>query len=328
MNRAIVVNSIVMEASSKDDKRYMNSMSKDDIHQINGQTVQNLYDLTMAKFHIDFGDIPDSKGDIEKCKYYENTVQCLDIIKELQSKNHIIDDNVSIVKTAISNMLRFRPQFTMGYRMNQDFIKLTYNSLVMAIVDATAMLTRSYVDYIMTAEPEYKISINDKKRGILCIDSLKSFNASCNDGTMLDSMNYMLNSHKKALIGEEVVISGVIVLALLSLVPIIRELIYFYYNSRVKLSDYLAMEADFLEMNSMAVKSSGKSPAERKEIAKKQEKLVKDMRRMSDKVMIDHVDTEDVIKKQVKDDSSLFSLNNIDKQITKNKMDGNDISFI
>ena len=138
----------------------------------------------------------------------------------------------------------------------------------------------------------------------------------------------MLNSHKKALIGEEVVISGVIVLALLSLVPIIRELIYFYYNSRVKLSDYLAMEADFLEMNSMAVKSSGKSPAERKEIAKKQEKLVKDMRRMSDKVMIDHVDTEDVIKKQIKDDSSLFSLNNIDKQITKNKMDGNDISFI
>ena len=38
MNRAIVVNSIVMEASSKDDKRYMHSMSKDDIHQINGQT--------------------------------------------------------------------------------------------------------------------------------------------------------------------------------------------------------------------------------------------------------------------------------------------------
>ena len=36
------VNSIVMEASSKEDRQYMEKMSKDDIHKINGQQVQNL----------------------------------------------------------------------------------------------------------------------------------------------------------------------------------------------------------------------------------------------------------------------------------------------
>lgn len=73
----IKVNSIVMEASTKEDRKYMEKMSKDDIHKINGQQVQNLYQAVMKKSNIDFGDIPDSKGDIEKVKYYDSTVECL-----------------------------------------------------------------------------------------------------------------------------------------------------------------------------------------------------------------------------------------------------------
>lgn len=329
MMTCIRVNDIVMEASSKDDRRYMATMNKDDIHQINGQSVQNLYDLTMQKSNIDFADIPDSKGDFEKCKYYDNTVKCLEVIKELRAKNNINNDDVIVIKTAVSNMLKFRPQFTMGFRMNHDFMKLTYNSLAMAIVDATAMLTRSYVDFIMTAEPVYKVNEqSDNKRGCVALQSLKSFNSSCDNGSMAQALEYMLSSQKKALTGTAVIVPGVVVVILLSIVPVIRELIYFYYSSRVKISDYLKMESDFLEMNSMAVSASTKPPKERKEIARKQEKMVSSMRKLSDKIMIDHVDTEDVVKKNIKDDSSLFSLNNIDKQINNNKMKGNDISFI
>lgn len=330
MIQSFRVGSIVMEASTKDDQKYMNTMSKHDVHQINGQAVQNLYELTIKRSNIDFGDIPDSKGDIEKCKYFESTTQCLDVIKELLVKNNIADDTVDVVKKAISNMLQFRPQFTMGFKMKHDFVMLTYNSLVMAIVDTTTMLIRSYTDYIVTAEPEYKLNTNaDKKKGWVSLNSLRSFNQSCENGQMAQSLRYMLDSYKKALVGaDDILITGAIVAILLSIVPVIRELIYFYYSSRVKMSDYLALQADFLEMNTLAVKASTRSPQERKEIVKKQEKLIKDMRRMSDKIMIDHVDTDDVVKKQVKDESSIFSLTNIDKQISKNKMDGNDIMIL
>lgn len=324
------VTNIVMEASTKEDKSYMRRMSKDDVNQINGQAVQTLYDLSIEKSHIDFGEIPASAGDFEKCKYYDNTKKCIEVMLELHSKSGIKDDDLVVIKTAMSNMLRFRSQFTMGFKMKHNFVMLMYNSLAMAIIDATATCIRSYTDYIITADPNYKVNVTfDNRRGCVALDNLKLFNQACDNGSINQALTYMINSGKKALIGEEAIITAVVVTCLLSIVPIIREIIYFYYHSRVKISDYLKMEADFLEMNSHAVSSaSGKSPSERKAIAKKQEKLVADMRKLSDKISIDHVDTNDVVKKEINDEKSLFSLDNIDKQLNKNKMQGTDITFI
>ena len=71
---SIAVSPIVMEASTPEDKNYMRTMNKDDIHQINGTLIQGLYRTIIERKDCDFGDIPDSKGDIEKCKYYKSTV--------------------------------------------------------------------------------------------------------------------------------------------------------------------------------------------------------------------------------------------------------------
>lgn len=325
----IQVYSMVMEASSKEDKTYMTKMDKHDVHQINGQAIQNLYELTIERSNINFGDIPDSAGDIEKCKYYPNTKQCLQVIEELYQKNHIVDETLNIVKKAISNMLQFRPQFTLGFRLKHDYVMLTYNSLVMAIIDTTSMLINSYTNYIVSADPQYRLNTaSDKERGNITTKSLMAFNQACENGIMAQSLKYMLDTKTDQFLDTGVVVTGVIIAGLLSIVPIMRELIYFYYHSRVKISDYLKVQADFLEMNKLAVEASSKPPQERKQIIKKQEKVISDLRRMSDKIMIDHVDTNDVVKKKVKDETSLFSLDNIDKQLSKNKLAGNEFMIL
>ena len=325
----VQVTNMVMEASSAEDRKYMRNMDKNDIHQINGQSVQNLYELTMQRANIDFGAIPDSAGDIEKCKYYESTKQCLDVLTELFKQNNITEPIIDDVKRAISNMLKFRPQFTMGFRQKHEYVMLTYNSLVMAIVDTTTMLISSYTNFITTASAGYQLNVlSDKKRGMVTTDTLKMFNQASDNGTMNQSLQYMLEAGRKALIGEEVVITGIIILGLLSIVPIMRELIYFYYHSRVKIADYLKVQADFLEMNKLAVQASAKAPQERKQIIKKQEKVISDLRKASDKIMIDHVDTNDVVKKEVKKESSMFSLPSIDKQLSNNKLMNNDLRIL
>lgn len=325
----IQVYSMVMEASSKEDKTYMTKMDKHDVHQINGQAIQNLYELTIERSNINFGDIPDSAGDIEKCKYYANTKQCLQVIEELYQKNHIVDETLNTVKKAISNMLQFRPQFTLGFRLKHDYVMLTYNSLVMAIIDTTSLLINSYTNYIVSADPQYRLNnASDKERGNITTKSLIAFNQACENGVMAQSLKYMLDTKTDQFLDTGVVVTGVIIAGLLSIVPIMRELIYFYYHSRVKISDYLKVQADFLEMNKLAVEASSKPPQERKQIIKKQEKVISDLRRMSDKIMIDHVDTNDVVKKKVKDETSLFSLDNIDKQLSKNKLSGNEFMIL
>ena len=326
---ATQVMAIVMEASSKEDKAYMRTMDKHDVHQINGQSIQNLYELTISRSDIDFGEIPKSAGDVEKCKYYENTRQCLDIIKELYDKNNIKDETLYIVKQAMSNMLRFRPQFVAGFRMKHEYVMLMYNSLVLAIVDATTLLIRSYINYIMSADQDYRvINGSDKGRGLVTIETLRMFNQAVDNGTLAQSLKYMNDSKVKNFAGEDVVITGVIIMGLASIVPMMRELIYFYYHSRVKIADYLKMQSDFLEMNKLAVQASSKPPQERKQIAIKQDKVIKELRRLSDKIMINNVDTNDVVKKQVKDESPIFSLPSISQQLSKNKLEGNDLRIL
>lgn len=325
---AIRVHNIVMEASSKDDQKYMASMSKNDINQINGGLLQNLYGAVLDRKNIDFGDIEDSAGDIEKLKYYKNDIACLDTLEELYRKNNIDEPVAGTVRTAISNMKKYRPQFQTGFKMKHDFIMLTYNSLCMAITDAVSTLIAEYMTYVVSTN-DTKYSLNPKgNRGRVPIDSLESFNRYCQDDRFGQALDFMIGEQKKAFMGDTVIITGAIVLILLSIVPLIREIVYFYYKSRVKISDYLNMQADFLEMNKLAVEASNRGPAEKKSIIKKQDAVIKKMRRNADKIQINNVDTNDVIKKEVKDENSLWSLNNIEKQLSKNKLDGASFTIV
>ena len=323
----MVVNKIVMEASSEEDKKYMKSMSKDDINQINGTLLQNLYKSVIDRKNIDFGDIPDSAGDIEKMKYYANTVECLNTLEELYRQHNIEEPTLVTIRTAISNMKKYRPQFQDGFRRKHDFIMLTYNSLAMSIIDATSFLIASFMDYVVSPNNAYAVGKNaNNSRGRVVTSSLEKFNSMSNNNQFGDALEYMLMEQRKNFAGETVVVTGAIIMILLSIVPIIRELIFFYYHSRVRLSDYLNMQADFLEMNKLAVQASEKSPAERKAIIKKQDDVIKKLRRKADKLQINDVDTNDVVKKEQKNEDSLWSLGNIEKQLSKNKLEGN--SFV
>ena len=325
----VLVNNIVMEASSEEDKKYMKSMSKDDINQINGTLLQNLYKSVIDRKNIDFGDIPDSAGDIEKMKYYANTVECLNTLEELYRQHNIEEPTLVTIRTAISNMKKYRPQFQDGFRRKHDFIMLTYNSLAMSIIDATSFLIASFMDYVVSPNNAYAVGKNaNNSRGRVVTNSLEKFNSMSNNNQFGDALEYMLMEQRKNFAGETVVVTGAIIMILLSIVPIIRELIFFYYHSRVRLSDYLNMQADFLEMNKLAVQASEKSPAERKAIIKKQDDVIKKLRRKADKLQINDVDTNDVVKKEQKNEDSLWSLGNIEKQLSKNKLEGSSFMIV
>ena len=325
----VLVNNIVMEASSEEDKKYMKSMSKDDINQINGTLLQNLYKSVIDRKNIDFGDIPDSAGDIEKMKYYANTVECLDTLEKLYRQHNIEEPTLVTIRTAISNMKKYRPQFQDGFRRKHDFIMLTYNSLAMSIIDATSFLIASFMDYVVSPNNAYAVGKNaNNSRGRVVTSSLEKFNSMSNNNQFGDALEYMLMEQRKNFSGETVVVTGAIIMILLSIVPIIRELIFFYYHSRVRLSDYLNMQADFLEMNKLAVQASEKSPTERKAIIKKQDDVIKKLRRKADKLQINDVDTNDVVKKEQKNEDSLWSLGNIEKQLSKNKLEGSSFMIV
>ena len=330
MNYSMSVHSIVMEASSKEDKAYIAKMDKNDAIQVNAALVQNLYGSVMKMKDIDFGDIPDSEGDIEKVKYYESTIESLNILDKLYQNNNIDEPDVNDIRLAISNIKMFKPQFVNGFRTKNDTVMVIYNCMVMCVIDATSSTIGSYMNYLVSSEQVYVVRHNHtKQRGTVALDTIRKFNSACANGTMAECLSYAMKEQKSALMGtDDVIITGTVIMALLAIIPFIRECIFFYYHSRVKISDYLEMQADFLEMNKLAVETSARNPKEKKEIIKKQDALIKKMRKKADKLAINNVDTNDVAKKQIKEENSIWSLNNIEKKLTQDKLNGNGLNIL
>lgn len=336
INPIVKISNIVMEASSTDDKKYMQNMSKDDIHQINGTLVQGLYHTILERKNCDFGDIGDSKGDITKCKYYKYTQESLDLLYALMQKNNIPTTDVDTINMSIGNMKKYTSSFEQGFQLKMENLIIMYNTFVMAIVDATSMLIADYMNYLLGPEQvryDNTGSRNDKGRGRVALTNLQLFNESCKNGNFDALMSFMTGAGRKNFIGTGVdvagiAITGLVIAALLAIIPIIRELIYFYYNSRVKISDYLDMQADFLELNKLSVQASNKSAKEKQEILKKQEKIILKCRRQADKLKINDEDIGVLAKKQVTIDNKGFSLQNIEKAIYQNKMNGTGFNIV
>ena len=88
------------------------------------------------------------------------------------------------------------------------------------------------------------------------------------------------------------------------------------------------MQADFLELNKLGVQASSKSAQQKKEIIKKQEKIILKCRRRADKLKINDEDIGALAKKQVENDNKQFSLKSIEKQMFSNKMDGVNFNIV
>lgn len=328
---AVYVDPIVMEASTPEDRRYMRVMEKNDIHQVNGVLVQGMYQSILERNDCDFGDIPDSRGDITKVKYYDSNMKCLDILEELMTKNNIPTKEIADVRQAVANIREATPQFTMAFDVKQEYLILFYNTIVTAVIDATTLLIAEYLNYIVGPEQErYDIMHvkSDKGRGKLSLDNLRRFNVEVQAGRFETVADTLLKEQRNNFIGTGIIVAGAVIIALKSVVPITRELIFLFYKTRVSFADYMSMQADFLELNAMNVKASNKSAKEKKSILQKQEKIILKLRRKADKLRISDEDGAMYAKKTIADDNKGFSLKNVEKEIYANKMDGKGFTIV
>lgn len=339
-NVPIEVDSIVMEASTSEDKQFMRNMKKEDINQINATLVQKLYESVLKHNKCDFGDIPKSKGDISKVTGIDTCTESLEILKQLHEKHGVPTNDIDTITTSISIMTRYKRQFESGFKLNNDYLIILYNTIVMAIMDGTSMLIADYTNYMVTPDTvEYSgVAGRNKKHGAVSIESLKRFNSLDASGSLDSTINAILTGSTKSSAGtrgkEKVtesaaaLLSGIsvvtitVLLSIKAVITLLRELIFYFYHLRVSLAEYLDAQAAFLEMNRLVIENSNRPASQKKEIIKKQEKVILKLRRISDKLKIKSEDTTVLAKKDLEKENSTLSLSTIEKQMAEDKLSG------
>ena len=115
---------------------------------------------------------------------------------------------------------------------------------------------------------------------------------------------------------EAVGLVAVIAVAM-AIIPITRELVYQYYNMRSNISDCLAQQAYFLEMNKAVVEANSDFNQKKKDaILIKQEKIKNLCGRLSEKLRVSHIKSIDATKSVLQNDNKLLTLDTIQKEIS------------
>lgn len=316
-------------ASSNDARREMNKIKlilEDSKSPITNKYLEKLYDSVVSKAHIDFGDIPRSKGNIVEYVGYTNMIEVLENILNLgnDNKSQSVIDYVNIVKESIRYMIRLAPLYQRGFKTNNDYVIAEYNTFVYTIVQATSALLYEFVDFMKKPnQPTMSIVLKNTKykANSFYFEQLYRFNK-INKTMRYDKyLEGILQNGRDNFTGVEMIGLGAIVVVALAIIPITRELVYQYYNAKSNLSDCLAQQAYFLEMNKAVIEANGDLNKKKKdEILIKQEKIKNLCLRLSDKLRVTHVKAISASKAAIQNDDKLLTLNGIKNEVNNSPL--------
>lgn len=289
---------------------------------------QKIYDMVINKNHIDFDNIPESKGDIEAYSGTKTMRDTLQVIRGLDAfqKTNVLD-YVNTIETAINNIKDLRDVFRKGFEAKSDYVMLEYNVYVYTCVEATTSLLYEFVDFVKRPGIDtYNIVMKNTKyrANLMYIESLQKFN-NVNKNMLAEYRKFLLamcEKEKDNFVGSSFAIGmAAITITAASVVPLTRELVYLFYNTKRKISDDLAYQAHLLEMNKAVVEASSALTTEKKKkVLEKQEKIKKKFIVWSEKLRVSDVKGRETTKRELNAENRTLTVDSIRKEVDNSSL--------
>ena len=278
-----------------------------------------LYDNVVDKVDdIDFGEIEMTKGDIEKLPNFNTLSECLINMKQLLIEFKQDTKPVDTITECIANLIDSKHIWTKAYAVNAELPMITYNTMVLAVIEATSYMVSMCVEFIKSPSQDTMQVMIDKSaltksKGHMLFKNIDSFNSAYNKGQVEKAMMHVIDESAKKKnfigiytgIGVGAAVVGIAGL-LFCIIPIIRELIFLFYYNRVRVSDFFEVQADLLQINAYNVENNrlDLTKEERKNISSKQLKVAEKFRAISRSIAVQASDAENKASKEIKKEDS------------------------
>ena len=291
---------------------------------------------------IDYGDIPETKGDITKLKNYGMMVDTVATLRDIVKEFKQDPKAVNVISEAIANVETRKDEFTKAFRLGYEIPKLIYCTTVLAINDSIAYMIASCIEFIKTPKTESFDMVLDvmrykKAKDYLIFSNLDKLNREFKNGNIDKIMKAISKGAvDKALTEAEITplhpgdtgraakklsLTGTILLGvalaavaiiLFTILGIFQDIVFFFYNTKNNYSQYLEMQAMVMEANAnnLDVNHPEWDDAKKKEVYDRQMKLVEKWRNRAEKWRVTakkaEADTERELKNIKKLDSDAF----------------------
>lgn len=296
-------------------RKIMLSVNEADQNAVMTQLSNKLYQHIVDKVDdIDFGTIPQSKGDITQIDGYKDLVACISTIHNILDQYHqSTANNINVLEEAVDNLVKRVDLFTKSYKLNVEMPMIIYNTIALSIVKGVSLMIASCIEFIKLPDDRgFDIAVDKaglaKTANMVLFKDLIKFNKICADGSFDKAMDYIIagtaggkNFTGGALLAFSAASIAVMLGLILMIVPIIRELIFAHYYTRASLSNYFEMQASLLQMNAYNIQNDlARDPKERKKIAAEQLKIAEAFKKISNAIKIDSKTADAKSEKDIK----------------------------
>lgn len=287
------------------------AVDEEDQTEVLHSLTNKLYDTIVDKSaEVDYGDIPKSQGDIDAVPNMEKVEASVDLLQQIMIQYKQDTAPVDEIKTAIENVRMRRDIFKRGFMSGVQLVVFTYNTIVLAIVAATSFLIAGCIDFIKSPDgATFQASIDKigyaKSKNHLLFNNLRDFNAICKDKSLDNALNDVIRTTGKRLIGTASLagfgVAAAVIVVLLNILPILRELTYFFFYTRTRISDWFNMQADLLELSAENVRVNNiDTQGDRKTVIKRQMALADRFRSVADFFMVDAKKSEQAAQGEIR----------------------------
>ena len=295
------------DLTDNDTRRCLLSINEADRNQIMASIANKLYNIITKKVDdIDFGQIPNTKGDITLIPNYNEIVEAIDTVYKLLEVERQSTACLDTVKKAIDNLKDSRELWQKAFALNCEIPVMYYNTIALGIVSATSIYISAAVELVKDTKNE-QIDIiltrvtNAKSKDNLLMSNLAKFNKSYAKGDIEKTFRGLMSAQKKVAesamepltefsfgVIPMIFATGAATIMLIStIIPCIHQMVTMFFNLRTTISDYLAIEAAIVMLNAEKVKyDRTKTPEQRDKIVEKQLKWAAQFKKWSNAIAV------------------------------------------
>lgn len=326
------------QESSRDKLTYVKSMYDEGIategatNNIKGQLIQKLYLDILGKSNIDFGKIPNSKGNFANYEHYQMIQESIDALNMLMENK---PKELEILNKLNENIITLRSDFEFGFKFDIEIIQLTYNMSVMTLFGLLNYCVSVYTNYLKEVNGITMKFGKVKKNDLIVVNSAASLNKIFSSGewtnivkTFKGKDSHLLGSilgaatsfstqgigaALSAVASSPIAIPVIVTVSVVSLLVILRWVIYYFYELSAKVDSFVSIQKEFLDTYMSRTKDSDTAVA-------KQQKMLAKLEGISNTIdaRIFRADTaaKREISKSNKKDFSMAEINDTNKSVS------------
>jgi len=317
------LNALIQEMYVTDLKSSENfkMLTEEDKKSISKELVRKLFTSIKNKsLHVDFSAIEKTKGNVATLSGYQDLTNSINYLQSMyQYNSDKAPKEIPVLKRSLDILIKYRKEFEKAFATKQETKILFYDNMYAALISSTAFLISASIMYIKTPAGDYKAIFKDTAKNAVTGDltfknldklvkmessgKLRQFlttNDLISESTYFTT-EYLNNENDVTSLNEGIIaITAGIILLLITVLFVIKSLIFKFYECRVTIAEYLIQMAYFVECNIKNLDSDNKK---NKKIIEKQQKAVKKLLDLAEKIKVEDREANRSAQQKDEDDN-------------------------